>query len=215
MFRNCLLLILMFLPSAGWCEAWVNVHLVYVAQDDGKWFTPNLDAVFGNISTLSVNLRLRRVTYQSIDPTNYGSIDDGDITEQVNGEAFRYWRSEARSNGWFHGVDIVHVVLPPFEMLETGLRYIAGRSEICGKFSVARTAPTVRGKSECIIEHEIGHTLGARHDDGSGNIMSSNTSVFVPRDAVTCPLGFEAAAVKQVRKCMVRKRWMGKRRSNL
>lgn len=95
-------------------------------------------------------------------------------------------------------------ILPPLRV--NGLGYVAGVAYRCDLYTrvlnvnaVERNAYGADRKqhSAIAIAHELGHSLGARHDDASSQIMHPNALSW----ATEPYLGFAAKARKQIRAC--------------
>lgn len=97
--------------------------------------------------------------------------------------------------------EVLHVIAPPVKV--DGHLYIGGMASNCGGFSYSN-AETYNSNGEYrfihsvnAAIHEIGHALGADHDDSGVNVMHSNASAYVKKS----PLPMNKAAISEILGC--------------
>jgi hypothetical protein len=188
----------MFAIQAARAET-VSVHLVNAAGQCaiGSEVKDIFSRVQIKLNETGVRPKLSRYTEIQDDSTNLTGARD----------RYNYWRERALSLGWFRNVQVVHVAMGPLSIGEG--KYVSGLSLTCGNFGVSFLASENQlgedryPASVCAMTHEVGHNLGAQHDDSDINLMNSNALPYadINLENGTCALDINPKAAKQMRRC--------------
>lgn len=124
---------------------------------------------------LGFELKLRRFI-NTVDSKPQVSITTFDFADRLS-----YWRLEVAKNRWSRPHWITFVMLPPVpfdgKLWFAGLATTTcqrGSSIAIGNASLTNAEGLPRFEnSQVILQHELGHLLGAGHYDGSYNVMHS------------------------------------------
>jgi hypothetical protein len=122
-------------------------------------------------------------------------------------ERRRFWEFYLRKHYLKDSRAHRHVVLPPVHFNKELWYY--GAATVCSyrnynpsvgisSATISDTAPSTTAiKSMIPIAHEIGHAIGASHDDTNHNIMNSGAGQFWAE-----PLGFNENALREFEECL-------------
>jgi hypothetical protein len=175
----------------------VNIHLVSVtgAYSLASKSKEIFNATRRKLRSAGVRLRLKKQTIEpSGEKENFGSLT-----------RYYWWLEKAKANKWFRGVDIVHVLDTPLRIGDEIL--VGGISSVCGDFGMSfvteqnkRNEPRLAA-SYCAMAHEVGHTLGANHDESTMNLMHPAPLPYATILDNQCDLPINSLAVQEIRAC--------------
>lgn len=131
-----------------------------------------------------------------------------DIYPELDGlffrtDRYRIWGTDwLRHNEPLNSKQIWYVALPPIH--EGTEKYIAGQaSAICSRTKFLRSAAVgnvdsgkTMNKNRVVMVHELGHVLGASHDDVGANYMHPAAGFYAEQ-----PLRFKSRAKREMLKC--------------
>lgn len=207
------LLILVLLPSLALAQQRIDLKPVFVRN--GEATIASAQSYYSMLSETKAEFA-RIGVYINILPLKL--IDDP--CPQYNTFALQTQKllclgSVARRLKLLRNGQITHFTLPV--MLEaTGQKLLGGLARTtCARrygrlsylysYSIANAAEISQSgesryrHSEVAMKHEIGHVLGAEHDDYSPNIMHSAANIFVKDH---WPLKFNQPAIDQIKRCL-------------